>query len=534
MKQNQREKTDLNPLPALAVCFILGIAFAHILNFKFYVYLELCALTIALGFILRNYPQRSGILLLTTFFFLGSSVLANREVLSARNIKNVLGRGSYNARIRGTVISPPAVKKSRTGFIIALESLCLGSKVLNASGKIYVQADADFVKNISYSDVVSLSGKIYRPFNFYWSNEPGVRTFDYRLYLARQDIYFIFSPDKDYKITISGPDKRYTALKIINNISEKLNSRLFTNLPDISATFYSAFLLGRREAAFQDLNEIFIKTGTAHILAISGMNVAIVAMIFFWFFKAIGFKRRPRYIFTLAGLVFYCILTGMNPPVVRSTIMAVFIIVGLLLEREGNIYNSLSLAALSMLTLEPRYIFDIGFQLSFTAVLGIVTLTPHLIDRLTFIQNKACPGIEKNKALLYSSRSFIFAFSVSFAAILSVEPLIVYYFKIITPVALLANIIVVPLLTFIQVSGTALLALALVLPIMAQSAAYACGIQTAVLINIVYLLSRIPGAYFYVNFQINVFWVFLYYGLLICLVIWLNLRRKSTLLAAGS
>lgn len=528
MRQNQRKKINANPLPALAIFLVLGMALAQIFHFRFFVCVGLSAISIFLGFIFHNHPRRSTLFILAAFFFLGSSVLANREVLSARNIKNIGSIPRY-AQITGTVISPPSFKKSRAGFIVALRSLCAGTGSLNVSGKIYVQANADFVKNIRYSDIVSLTGKIYRPFNFDSAKNPGPRNFNYRLYLARQDIYFIFRPDEEYPPGILGPDKRYCVLKIINNISDKLNLLLFENLPEISATFYSAFLLGRREAAFFDLNDIFIKTGTAHILAISGMNVAIVAVIFFWFFKSIGFKRRLRYILTLAGLIFYCILTGMNPPVLRATIMAAFIIIGLLLEREGNIYNSLSLAVLAMLILEPRYIFDIGFQLSFTAVLGIVTLSPHLVNSLTLIQNKVLPDIHKRKALAYLSRLLMFSFAVSFAAILSVEPLIIYYFKIATPIALLANIIIVPLLTFIQVSGMALLAIALVFPVLAQSAAYASGIQTAVLINIVYLLSRIPGAYFYVNFGENAFWVFLYYGLLIYLVIWLNSRRKPAI-----
>ncbi len=401
--------------------------------------------------------------------------------------------------------------------------MSLAGLSISASGKVQVSVKPGVSDNIKYADYIKISGKVSKPFNF--NSKPNIykNRFDFSLIFRRQDIYYVIHVSKADDIAILAQDSTYGFLKNINNISDKLNSLLFSYLPTVTATFYSAILLGRKESGYFLLNDIFAKSGTAHILAISGMNVGIIAFIIIFFLKAIGFKRRLRLIITILALILHCILTGMMSPVLRATIMAIFIIIGKLSEREVGVYNSLSLAAFLMLLFEPRYVFDIGFQLSFLAVLGIVSLSPVFIKILTHI-TKAQELADSNLLLYSLFRFIIFTFAVSFAAWLSVAPIIIYNFKIITPVALLANILIVPAVTFIQVVGTVFLISAMIFPVSALVFTSTAGMAVAILVNIAYFLSRIPGAYFYVGFDIPLVFILSYYCLLIfCIEL---LRRR--------
>ena len=119
-----------------------------------------------------------------------------------------------------------------------------------------------------------------------------------------------------------------------------------------------------------------------HIIAISGFNVGIVVFTVLFLLKVLRIKRKYRYLLAIPILFIHMCAVGAQASVVRATLMAVVVLIGYLLERDTDIINSLSLAALIILGYNPRQIFDIGFQLSFVSLLGIVLLSPRFVAGL--------------------------------------------------------------------------------------------------------------------------------------------------------
>jgi competence protein ComEC len=184
-------------------------------------------------------------------------------------------------------------------------------------------------------------------------------------------------------------------------------------------------------------------------------------------------------------LIVYCILTGANTPVMRATIMVAMLLFSYFLEREVNIYNSLSLAALIILTVNPWQLFEVSFQLSFLSVISIVWLSPKIKSIFPEKLNKI-PWMR----LLTS------VFSVSFAAWLGLLPLIAYYFGILSPITILANMIIVPYMTIIVASGFSLALIGMLFSPLAPIFAASSELFIIILFRINSLLIGIPGAYF--------------------------------------
>jgi competence protein ComEC len=133
-------------------------------------------------------------------------------------------------------------------------------------------------------------------------------------------------------------------------------------------------LIGERDEISKEVIEAFQRTGLVHILAVSGSNVGFIALIVLVALSLLRVPKRWHPIFLLIGIGFYMFLTGAQPPVVRASIMAAVIILSQSFERDADIYNSLGVAALIILLWQPLQLLQLGFQLTFVAVIGIVYL----------------------------------------------------------------------------------------------------------------------------------------------------------------
>jgi len=215
----------------------------------------------------------------------------------------------------------------------------------------------------------------------------------------------------------------------------------------------------------KQITNILVNTGTVHIIAISGLHLGIVAFMVLLLLKLIRIPKRPRYIVTIFILFIYCILTGSSVPVVRASIMATILLLGYVIRRRADIYNCLSLAALIILFINPWQLFQISFQLSFLSVVSLGFISPKIYALFS-------DEVKKSKYL----KVLISIFSASLGAWLGLLPLILYYFKIISPVTVLANMIVVPYMTLVIASGFSFLLVGLIFPPLASFFSPACEI----------------------------------------------------------
>ena len=175
--------------------------------------------------------------------------------------------------------------------------------------------------------------------------------------------------------------------------------------------------------------------------------MALLAGAFLFLFKLLRLKREIYYILTMLSLIFLMVLTGSSASVVRATIMCIIFLTGKLLGRPVDAYNSLGTAALIILAINPKDLFDIGFQLSFIAVGSMVYFMPKLTQ---FI---------KKDWNFYIKKYLLEPLAISISATLGTFPLIMYYFSMVTPIAVISNILIVPLMFILMIGGLCFIAL---------------------------------------------------------------------------
>lgn len=255
--------------------------------------------------------------------------------------------------------------------------------------------------------------------------------FDYRAYLDRSEVRGALDLER-IRLLESGrggwllsniviPARQY-----IRGLADKF-------LQGDEAALLLGLTLGERSGLSDRVQEAFSNTGTTHVLAVSGLHVVLVAFILFLALRLVRIPRRWAALGTCLGLVFYTLLTGSPPSIVRAAIMAVAVLTGGMFERQGNGLNMLGLAGLLILFFWPQSLFDVGFQLSFAATAGILAVTRPIQNQLF--------RITENEFL---REWLLLPLAVSLAAQIFTAPFLAYHFHKVPTISLLANLVVVP------------------------------------------------------------------------------------------
>jgi competence protein ComEC len=307
---------------------------------------------------------------------------------------------------------------------------------------------------------------------------------NYANYLFNQGIYFTLYIKNDLDIVRLNKNKVWTINKFPVFLKKKIEARIRRNLSGLSAYVVEAMILGEKDNLPASLYNLMVKCGTVHILVVSGFNVGIVAFIVLLFLKVIRLRRKIRIFITIICLVVYCLATGASNPVVRATIMAVVFLLAYLFKRQPDIYISLAIAAIFILGICPRQLFDVGFQLSFASVFFIAYLYPKF-SRLLRIDSCRIKFI----------RFFVDGFLVSFSAWLGTMGIIASNFRSFSPITTLANIFVVPLATLITLSGFSLLFTGWLFPQLATFIARTLELWVWLLLGIHNMLVKLPFSY---------------------------------------
>ena len=467
------------PLVVLTVFYCLGIILCNLVQVNFWV------IMVIEGIILfaANYFRRNNyiflVLVLFLTLFVGYSSLKNSYLLSKCHIRNyVYYKDNSLFSLSGLIDSVPEFKNNHIEFILRIQKMQSGQLKWRCCGRVLVKID--FTEKLNYGDNLTLIGNLTPPFSF------SVASQSYKNFLARQDIYLIMHIKERRQLIRNSGNSARMLIKYSFWLRAKMEAVINENLTDLAGGILSAMVLGQKRGIPLLVNNSMIKSGTVHILVVSGFNVGIVAFIINLLFKVLRIPRKIRIVLVLICLLIYCFLTGASNPVIRATIMGVISLSAYLLKREPDIYNSLAVVALFILVINPRQLFDIGFQLSFVSVLAIVYLYPKLV---------ALIHLEDCKVKIW--KFIVEGFLVSFCAWLGTFWIIALNFRIIAPVTVLANIFIVPLATIITLCGFTLVIFGLIYPALANI----FSAPTSMLINLLLSLNaaviRIPFAYFY-------------------------------------
>jgi competence protein ComEC len=345
---------------------------------------------------------------------------------------------NQEVEIKGIIKADPEVRDKATHIYLSVKEIRQANDWRKVSGDalLFVPRSPAY----EYGDVLQVKGQLETP--------PQLDDFDYEGYLAHQGIYStMFYPE----IKILPEEKGFKPLEWVYWLRNHLFQTLAKVLPEPQASLAQGIILGIRYTIPTEVKDDFVRTGTAHILAISGVNLSIVAgmllSIGIWLFG----KRRYIYIWLALAIIWlYTLLTGMNPPVVRGAIMASLFLIAELLGRQRTAITSLASAAAIMVGIRPQLLFDASFQLSFLSMAGLIFLSPPLqaLGRKVVNATGGEEGIGGALASIVTD-----SFSVTLAATIAVWPLVAYYFGIVSLVGPLATFLALPALPGIIALG---------------------------------------------------------------------------------
>jgi len=288
--------------------------------------------------------------------------------------------------------------------------------------------------------------------------------------------------------------------RFISNVRTRLDRLAWRYLPPDQASLTSAILLGNREQVDVDRRDRFLKTGTIHLLAISGLHVGILAGLMYFLFKAGWLGRTNCLLLTIVFVVFYAWLVEFRPPVVRATIFIVLYCSARLAGRTGQAFNVLALAALMVLMLNPTDLFSLGAQLSFLAVAAITFGKDWIFASDTDPLDQVVLATRSRWQKWWAGlrRGFRAAFVVSGLVWLISIPLVAYQFHILSPIGLIVNPVVILPISLALYSGLAIFVFGDFLPLIARAAVVFGAASLAVLESVVGVAS-FSGGHFWTS-----------------------------------
>ena len=391
--------------------------------------------------------QKVVVIPLLFFFSLGYWSLQNWVAprLPVNHVSHFVDEKPWH--IIGIVDGLPERFPDRTRIKLKAESLARGDLFHRVKGQVRVTI-WEPVAGLRSGDRVGCLAKIKEVRNFH---NPG--GFDYRQYLAFRDIRVSASVSRENLIVRLHSAKTRRTLYAIDDfrhaVSQLIN-RATLKEPDQVRGVLKALLIGDRSGVSAGTRDIFVRTGTAHLLAISGLHIGIVATLAFFAFRFIlsrsqrvllaAWATKGAALLSMFAVALYGFLAGMSPATQRAVIMVAVFLMALLFERERDTLNTLALAALVILIVNPTALFAISFQLSFSAAFAIV----YMMERFSFVTE-----LRRNSSTIYT-RLILFLF-VSAAAILGTLPITLYYFNQTSLIGILTNCLLVPVIGFLVV-----------------------------------------------------------------------------------
>ncbi len=314
-------------------------------------------------------------------------------------------------------------------------------QMVDAKVMVYLSKDSVIEDRLIYGDLVVTNRKPLliappsNPYEFDYRNYKMKQGVSHQVFLKNQELMVVGNQPKSYLLQQSYRLRRYFSFFLNRHLRD-------TSTKGIAL----ALVLGIKDGLDKDLKSAYSSAGAMHILAVSGLHVGIIHMIVTWL---LGFLRRwktGKFLFVMLSLFLlwsYAFITGLSPSVLRAAIMFSVIVIGDHTMRNHNIYNSMAISAFFILVFDPFMLWQVGFQLSYLAVVGIVYLHPKLYQFIKF------------RFYLFDKAWSITC--VSLAAQLATFPLGFYYFHQFPTYFLISNLVVIPAAFFILLGSMFLL-----------------------------------------------------------------------------
>lgn len=341
--------------------------------------------------------------------------------------------------IVGTIAQMQPTSTGKARLQLRLEAIGEPEGVLlSATGNLLAYLDSSALGVLNYGDQVSLVANI-TPI------EPpkNPKAFDFARFMHFKNIHYqAFVRPENWRLLEQASG--FNLFLIADRLRDRCVNILHKHFPsDNELAVASALILGYRDEMTEEVRNAYANTGAMHVLAVSGLHVGFIYLGLMFLLGLIKSDRKSwkiaKTILEILGIWSFALLTGASPSVLRAATMFSFIIVGRAIKRDANIYNTLAASAFFLLCFNPYYLMEVGFQLSYLAVIGIVYFQPK-IYKLWYIENKIGDYIWKLTA-------------VSLAAQISTLPVSLYYFHQFPMYFWLSGLVVVPVAVVILCGG---------------------------------------------------------------------------------
>jgi competence protein ComEC len=403
----------------------------------------------------------------------------------------------------GVVDRPPDIYDNYIQLRVQAEKVRSEESILHTdvSGLLLarVPVDGDWY----YWDRVVLRGELQTP--------PEGEEFSYRDYLARQGVY---SYMRYAQIALLEPDQGDSFHTVVYAFKEKSLHLVYRFFPDPEASLLAGILLGVETGIDRDVDQAFQDTGTTHIIAISGFNITIVAGMFSALFGRL-FGRVRGAVAAVIAIGVYTILVGADPPVVRAAIMGGFSLFARQVGRRQHGLGGLAITAGLMTFFNPMLPWDVGFQLSFMATLGLVLYAQPFMD--AFVRLASTRFSEPAVKRLAGPVGEYFLFTL--AAQVTTLPIIVYHFRRLSLSSLPTNLAILPAQPPIMIVGGLAVLLGFIYFPLGQWVAYLAWPFVAYTISVVEWFAGFSGGVFVLG-EVSWIPVLLFYIVLLSFTFW--------------
>ena len=461
--------------------------------------------------------------------------------LVAWHDQNIALRGLIVSDLAGSANRAEKAQSERQRFTLQLAAIQTTTNWVQADGRVLVfVGDQDSgvmgpypaAESLRYGDRIECTALMRVPTP---ARNPG--EFDWPSYLRQRNITFTATIRKTDVCTVQARDCGNPFIALSLRMQERFEQALRYGLddePELAGALVG-MLIGQREAIAPDTVEDFQRSGVFHVFAINGLHVGLVTGILLVFLRLVQVPRRWCGLVGIPLVALYVFATGAHPGAVRALVMAGVWMLSWMLVRPTNGLNNLAAAALALLVWEPTQLFDGGFILSFTVVSTIVVLTPRIEQPLNrwvapdpFLPRRFVP--KWRRAVESVARRGVRLLSCSVAAWVGLVPLLAIYFHLFTPVSIVANLLVIPLMTAIISLGMVATMAHAVWPWLTLTFNNANLLLLAIMTRSMGWLSEMPFSHWYV--QSPPMWLVVAYYTLgsVLLIRWISWRLRLAIL----
>ena len=424
------------------------------------------------------------------FLFMGFLVGSNVHKVSDDSILHFVEQRGI---VTGEVVynSWQSYDNGYAGFVLQVQSFTVGEKTVIASGKLKVRL-SKVPESVQFTagSIISLGGEIKTLTTLYNPGSKNMIDYNYR-----QDIYGRITAKYDNVAVV----ERKTFFSELEKFLQKTKYNMQQVMPKDDQSVLLAMIFG----GYTDIDDITIESfstvGLIHILSVSGAHVAMLVGFVLWLTGKVRLGRKKSTILAVFFISFYAVLCGLSVPVVRSVIMGIALLIGLLLDRKANVSNILGIICILFLLYEPRWLFDITFQLSFLAVAGLFYLSPRIQEKLAFLPDFISTGL-----------------AITLAVQIATLPFIAFYFYKISLLAAIANILILPLLELCLLFSLFALFFYMLAPIIGSFVFICSSLLLGVAVRLAEFLAGFDFALFFIPYLPEWFWICYYIVVLIC------------------